>query len=62
MRHVKVNVEGYGTFEINAEAIGELMAWLSRNQAVAIRQDNVVREVKDNQFTGRTLLQEEKNL
>lgn len=56
MRHVKVNVEGYGTFEINGESVGELMGWLSRNQAVAIRQDNVVREVKDNQFTGRTLI------
>lgn len=58
MRHIKVNVEGYGTFEINGEAVGELMAWLSRNQAVAIRQDNVVREVKDNNFTGRTLISE----
>lgn len=58
MRHVKVNVEGYGAFEINGESVGELMAWLSRNQAVAIRQDNVVREVKDNQFTGRTLISE----
>ena len=58
MRHVKVNVEGYGTFEINADSIGELMSWLSRNKAVAIRQDNVVREVKDNEFTGRTLISE----
>jgi len=58
MRHVKVNVEGYGTFEINADSIGELMSWLARNRAVAIRQDNVVREVKDNQFTGRTLISE----
>lgn len=58
MRHIKVNVEGYGTFEINGEAVGELMTWLSRNQAVAIRQDNVVREVKDNNFTGRTLISE----
>lgn len=58
MRHVKVNVEGYGTFEINADSVGELMSWLSRNKAVAIRQDNVVREVKDNNFTGRTLISE----
>lgn len=58
MRHVKVNVEGYGTFEINADSIGELMSWLARNRAVEIKQDNVVREVKDNQFTGRTLISE----
>ncbi len=58
MRHVKVNVEGYGTFEINAESVGELMSWLARNRAIEIRQDNVVREVKDNQFTGRTLINE----
>ena len=58
MRHVKVNVEGYGTFEINGDAVGELMTWLSRNQAVAIRQDNEIREVKNNEFTGRTLISE----
>lgn len=58
MKYVKVNVEGYGTFEINIEKIGELMNWLSRNQAVSIRNDNQIREVKDNQFTGRSLINE----
>lgn len=58
MKHVKVTVEGYGTFEINIEKIRELMNWLSQNQAVSIRQDNQIREVKDNQYTGRVLLRE----
>lgn len=59
MKYVKVNVEGYGTFEINIEKIGELMNWLSRNQAVSIRNGNQIREVKDNNFTGRELLNED---
>jgi len=58
MKYVKVNVEGYGTFEINIEMVGELMNWLSRNQAVSIRNDNQIREVKDNSFTGRSLISE----
>ena len=58
MKYVKVNVEGYGTFEINIEKVGELMNWLSRNQAVYIRNDNQIREVNDNSFTGRELLNE----
>jgi len=52
----KVNVEGRGEFEINNEKIAELLGWLSANQAVAIREENTVREVKDNSFTGRELL------
>ena len=47
----KVNVEGRGEFEINNEKIAELLGWLSANQAVAIREENTVREVKDNSFT-----------
>jgi hypothetical protein len=56
MAQVKVTVEGSGTFEVNAEKIGELLGWLSNNLAVAIQENNTVREVKDNEFTGRTLL------
>ena len=52
----KVKVEGRGEFEINNEMLGELLAWLSANQAVAIQEQNTVREVKNNEFTGRTLL------
>ena len=52
----KVKVEGSGEFEINNEKIAELLSWLSANQAVAIREQNTVREVKDNEFTGRELL------
>ena len=52
----KVTVEGSGTYEINNEKLTELLNWLSTNQAVAIRENNTVREVKDNKFTGRELL------
>ena len=54
----KVTVEGRGEYEITNERIGELLAWLSKNQAVAIRENNTVHEVKDNEFTGRTLINE----
>ena len=53
----KVTVEGSGTFEINNEKIGELLAWLAKNQGVHIQEKNVVQEVKNDQFTGRTLLE-----
>ena len=52
----KVHVEGRGEFEINNEKISELLAWLARNQAIAIHENNTVREVKNNEFTGRTLI------
>jgi hypothetical protein len=52
----KVKVEGRGEFEIDNEMLGELLAWLSANQAVAIRENNSVREVDNNEFTGRELL------
>jgi len=52
----KVKVEGAGEFEINNEKLGELLAWLSANKAVSIQENNTVREVKDNKFTGRELL------
>ena len=53
----KVTVEGSGVFEINNEKISELLTWLSRNQGVAIQENNKVQEVKNNQFTGRTLIE-----
>ena len=52
----KVNVEGRGVFEINNEKIVDLLNWLSKNQAVAIQENNIVQEVQNNTFTGRTLL------
>lgn len=56
--YVKVKVEGYGEFQIPLENINELMGWLSSKRAISIKQDNIVREVKDNQFTGRSLIEE----
>jgi len=52
----KVTVEGRGVFEITNEKLTELLGWLANNQAVAIRENNTVREVKNNEFTGRELI------
>ena len=52
----KVHVEGRGEFEINNEKLGELLMWLASNRAVAIRENNTVREVRNNEFTGRELI------
>ena len=53
---VKVQVEGYGNFQIDNAKINELLNWLSANQGVKITEQNKVREVQDNQYTGRELL------
>jgi hypothetical protein len=56
---IKIQVEGFGTFEVTEEKIGELLNWLSTNKAVSIRSDNqIVKEVIDNRFTGRELISE----
>ena len=52
----KVIVEGRGTFEIKNDRLLELLEWLASNQAVAMQEQNTVQEVKDNKYTGRTLL------
>jgi hypothetical protein len=57
---VKVNVENYGTFEIDSDKVSELIGWLSANQAIAIRPKNeVVKEVINHSFTGRELIIEQ---
>ncbi len=57
---VKVNVENYGTFEIDSDKVSELIGWLSANQAIAIRPKNeVVKEVINHRFTGRELITEQ---
>jgi len=53
---ITVTVDGYGRFQINGDKVSELLAWLSRNEGVAIRENNAIKEVKDNNFTGRELL------
>lgn len=55
----KINVEGYGIFEIDNDKINELLNWLSANSGVLINPKNqIVKEIKDNKFTGRTLITE----
>lgn len=56
---IKINVEGYGTFQIESDKVLELLAWLSKNQGVRINEQNTVREVQNNVYTGRDLLSEE---
>lgn len=56
MAKVRVEVQGYGSFQIEAEMVSQLLSFLSSNQAVDVTPDNVVREVQNNSFTGRSLL------
>jgi len=56
----KVTVENYGTFEINNDRLMELVGWLSKNEAVKI-QSQPIREISNNQFTGRELITENNN-
>jgi len=55
---VKVTVQNNGVFEIDNEKLPELLVWLSNNLAVEIRETNTIKEVRNNQFTGRTLITE----
>ena len=55
---VKVTIEGFGTYQIARENVQALLGWLSSNQAVGIQENNTVNEVRDNQFTGRVLINE----
>lgn len=57
MAQTRVTVEGYGTFQIDREYIGELIALLNAKQAIALQQKNTVKEVSNNQFTGRQLIE-----
>jgi len=56
---IKVIVDGYGEFQIENDKIGELINWLSKNEAIKVKSQPV-REVVDNNFTGRTLITEQK--
>ena len=58
MKQIKVIIEGFGKFEVSVDYVNELMAWLSNKQAISIRENNTVQEVKDNKFTGRSLINE----
>jgi hypothetical protein len=58
MQQVKVIIEGFGKFEVSIDYVNELMAWLSNKQAISLRENNKVQEVKNNQFTGRQLIEE----
>jgi hypothetical protein len=56
MAKVNVSVDGFGRFQIESDFVAELISWLSQKQAVSIRDNNTVREVSNNNFTGRELL------
>ena len=55
-RKISVTVEGYGRYQVDGDFVAELIAWLSQKEAIAIKEANTVREVKDDKFTGRELL------
>lgn len=54
---INVTVDGHGRYQIKPEQVGELLAWLSSKQGVRVNEQNTVREVKDNLFTGRDLIE-----
>jgi len=53
---IRVKIEGVGSFQIEPHKVAELMQWLNSNNAVKIYENNTVQEVRNNQFTGRTLV------
>ena len=55
---ININVQGYGKYQIPVEKVSELLTWLSKQQAVRINEKNTIREVLDNQYTGRELITE----
>ena len=52
---ININVPGYGSFLVKDDKIVALVQWLTIN-TVKVNEQNVVREVTDNKFTGRELL------
>ena len=54
---VKVTIEGHGSYSIDTEKLGELLGWLSVNNGVRVQKEPI-REVIDNQFTGKELISE----
>ena len=53
---MKVQVEGVGSFDIRHDKLPELLSFLSSIESVRIHEENKIREVKDNAFTGRELI------
>lgn len=53
---MKVNVEGYGVYDINEESLPALLQFLSNASGVRVQESNTVRERTDDGFTGRELL------
>ena len=58
MSQITVTVQGHGSFQIPYDKAQELLSWLSKNQGVDVSGDSIVREVRGNNFTGRTLINE----
>ena len=60
MNHVKVDIEGFGSYEVPRDNVQELIGWLAQKRAISIQKTNTVKEVKDNKFTGRQLIEEDR--
>jgi len=56
MMQIKIQIEGYGSYQIDVTKLNELLGWLSKNEAARLTEQNKVREVKNNSFTGRELI------
>lgn len=53
---MKVNVEGYGVYDISEEKLPQLLNVLGQLSAVRLREDHSVLERKNTGYTGRELL------
>lgn len=54
--NIKVTIDGIGVFFINPNALSKLITLLNQNNAVKI--DNTIKEIQNNEFTGRSLINE----
>ena len=52
---VRVNIDGHGSYLVDAAKVNELISWLSAN-TVKVNESNVIKEVQNGNETGRELL------
>lgn len=55
--NIKVTIEGMGQFSIDSEDVPSLIQFLSSKNSVRIQREPI-REVKDDMYTGKILINE----
>lgn len=54
---IKIDIEGYGTYQVDNSRINEVISLLSSLEAIALQQQPI-KEVSGEGFTGRVLINE----